>query len=139
VGLARELGYRSIQIQTNGRMLSYAPFVDALLRAGATEFAPALHGADAATHDGLVRARGAFDQVLKGLAHLSRRGVRVVMNSVILQQNTEQLPAMARLFVGLGVQQFQFAFVHALGTAAQHFSWVVPRYSVLELRRPARA
>ncbi len=131
VELARQLGYQSIQIQTNGRMLSYAPYVDKLLAAGATEFAPAIHGPDAATHDALVRAKGAFVQTVRGIEHARRRGARVVLNSVIVQQNYKQLPDTARLFVHLGVQQYQFAFVHALGTAEQYFPQVVPRYQEL--------
>lgn len=129
VKLARQLGYRAVQIQTNGRMLSYAPYVDALIGAGATEFAPALHGPDAATHDALVRAKGAFRQTVIGIEHVRRHGARVVMNSVILEQNFRRLPETARLFVHLGVKQFQFAFVHALGSAEQHFDVVVPRYA----------
>lgn len=131
VELARTLGYGSIQIQTNGRRLSYAPYVDALMDAGVTEFAPALHGADAATHDKLVRAKGAFQQTVMGIANVRKRGARVVLNSVIVQQNYRQLPAMVRLFERLRIQQSQFAFVHALGTAEQFFAHVVPRYGRL--------
>jgi len=128
---ARDLGYRSIQVQTNGRRMSYAPFVDELIEAGVTEFAPALHGANAATHDRLVRAKGAFKQTVKGIVQARKRGARVVLNSVILQQNYRQLPDMARLFVKLGVPQAQFAFVHAVGSAGTHFRHVVPRYSAV--------
>ena len=125
---AKALGYRSIQIQTNGRRMSYAPYLEALIEAGATELAPALHGADAATHDALTQARGSFRQTVKGIRHAQRRGLPVVLNSVIVQSNVAQLPAMVRLFISLGVRQSQFAFVHALGTAEQLFDTVVPRY-----------
>ena len=131
VAEAKTLGYRSIQIQTNGRRLSYAPYVEALVEAGVTEFAPAIHGADARTHDKLTRAKGAFKQTLQGIVNARSRGARVVMNSVIVQQNYRQLPAMTRLFARLRVQQSQFAFVHALGTAEQFFAHVVPRYGNL--------
>lgn len=129
VRYARELGYDSIQVQTNGRRMSYGPYVDELMQAGVTEFAPAIHGADARTHDRLVRAEGAFKQGIKGIANARKRGARVVMNSVILRQNYKQLPAMAELFARLGVPQAQFAFVHALGSAADNFSKVVARYT----------
>ncbi len=128
---ARELGYRSVQIQTNGRRMSYAPFLSAVLEAGATEFAPALHGANASTHDSLTRAKGAFRQTVRGIALASSRGARIVLNTVIVEQNYRQLPDMARLFHKLGVSQSQFAFVHALGTAEQNFDEVVPRYERL--------
>ncbi|MCO4763187.1 MAG: radical SAM protein [Myxococcales bacterium] len=125
---AKALGYRSIQIQTNGRRMSYAPYLDALIEAGATELAPALHGANAQTHDELVQAKGAFRQTVKAIRLAQKRGLPVVLNSVIVQSNVAQLPAMVRLFIQLGVRQSQFAFVHALGTAAQRFDTVVPRY-----------
>ena len=128
---ARDLGYSSIQIQTNGRRLSYLPYLDALLQAGVTEFAPALHGADSATHDELVCANGAFRQTVKGIGNVKKRGARVVLNTVIVQQNHRQLPAMVRLFHRLGIHQAQFAFVHALGAAEQNFAEVVPRYGRL--------
>ena len=129
---ARALGYRTIQIQTNGRLLSRMDRVDALLEAGATEFSPALHGVDSATHDGLTGARGSFRQSLRGIVNLRRRGARVCTNTVVVRDNMEQLPELARLFVELDVQQFQLAFVHALGSAATNFEAVVPRYRDLQ-------
>jgi MoaA/NifB/PqqE/SkfB family radical SAM enzyme len=132
VGAASQLGYRTIQIQTNGRLLSRMERVDGLLEAGATEFSPALHGADAATHDALTNARGSFRQTVRGIVNLRRRGARVNLNSVVVRPNADQLPDMARLFVQLEVDQFQLAFVHALGSAALNFDALVPRYRDIE-------
>jgi hypothetical protein len=42
------------------------------------------------------------------------------------------LPQIAQLLVDLGVGQFQFAFVHALGSAKENFASVVPRMSLVE-------
>jgi MoaA/NifB/PqqE/SkfB family radical SAM enzyme len=131
IAYARELGYRTIQVQSNGRRMSYLPYLDALIDAGANEIAPAIHGATAATHDSLTRARGSFVQTVKGVEHARRRGARIILNSVIVRQNMRELVSMVRLFGRLGVSQSQFAFVHALGTAAQHFDEVVARYSDL--------
>jgi MoaA/NifB/PqqE/SkfB family radical SAM enzyme len=128
VAFARALGYRSIQIQTNGRRMSYPTYLDALIEAGANEIAPALHGATSATHDALTRAKGSFVQTVKGIEHARRRGIRVVLNSVIVRKNAAELVAMVRLFHRLGVAQAQFAFVHALGSAERNFDEVVPRY-----------
>ncbi len=132
VQLAAELGYVTIQVQTNGRLLSREALVDALIDAGVTEFSPALHGPDSATHDGLTSATGSFRQTVRGIVNLRRRGARVVLNSVIVQRNAAQLADMAALFVRLDVHQFQLAFVHALGSAARNFETVVPRYRDIE-------
>ncbi len=126
IALARSLGYDEIQIQTNGRRFYYPAFCRALIDAGATEFSPALHGSTASIHDELTRASGSFDQTVRGIENLVYLGQRVVMNSVITRRNQSDLPRLAALLVGLGVEQFQLAFVHILGTAAAESDAVVP-------------
>lgn len=129
VSHARELGFRIIQLQTNGRMLSHRPTLEALVAAGATEVSPAIHGPNDAIHDALTQAPGSFRQTVRGIRHAKSLGLPVIINSVITQQNVPHLPAMAELFVALDAAQFQFAFVHPLGTAARHFEEIVPRLS----------
>ncbi len=128
---ARSIGFRIIQLQTNGRMLSVPRVVERLAAAGVTEFSPALHGPNAAIHDGSTSVKGSFRQTLTGIRNVRRIGLPVVLNSVITRANHRHLRAMARLFVALEVDQFQFAFVHALGSAAAHFDEVVPRLSAV--------
>lgn len=137
VRAARELGYSSIQIQTNGRMLAYRKAVDALVLAGATEFSPSLHGATAEVHDVLTRADGSFEESVAGIDNAVRSGAYVVTNSVITRQNQDTLPELVRLLVGLGVRHAQLAFVHPVGTALERFDEVVPRLS--ELVQPLAA
>ena len=127
IRLARELGYTSVQIQSNGRRFYYEKFTKAAISAGATEFSPALHGSTAALHDGLTRAPGSYRQTLEGIRTLSRLGQPVITNSVITSSNYKDLPALAQLLVDSGVQQFQLAFVHILGTAQENQDWLVPR------------
>jgi len=126
---AKALGYSVIQIQSNGRRFAYEPFCQKLIAAGANEFSPALHGATADTHDELTGAPGSFEQTLAGIRNLKRLGQTVITNTVINSKNYQELPDLARLFVSVGVDQFQFAFVHILGTAAQNKKWLVPKKS----------
>lgn len=130
VAEARGLGFRVIQIQTNGRMLSSNTFLDQLIEAGATEFSPAIHGPIDVIHDAQTRVPNSFRQTVKGVRNVKERGYPVLINAVITRMNMPYLPAMARLFVKLEVDQFQLAFVHALGTAGQNFEAVVPRLSL---------
>jgi MoaA/NifB/PqqE/SkfB family radical SAM enzyme len=129
VAYASELGYRTIQVQTNGRRLSYLPFVKALVRAGVTEIAPALHGSTPAMHDALVRAPGAFAQVVAGIRNCRGLGLPVITNTVVVNDNYRDLPAIAELLARLGVQQMQLAYVHPAGSAEQDFEHVVARFS----------
>ncbi|HQP36135.1 MAG TPA: radical SAM protein [Polyangiaceae bacterium] len=137
VAAARAMGYRVIQLQTNGRMLAYDRVVEELVKAGVTEFSPALHGATAEVHEALTRAAGSFDQTVAGIRNVRRRGMPVVTNSVVVRANTHQLPALVELLGELGVQQAQLAFVHPVGTAFELFDEVVPRLA--EVVEPIRA
>ncbi len=133
VGYARELDYKSIQIQTNGRMFGYKKFcLDAIRIGGGSaviEFSPSLHGHKAELHDYLTCAPGSFDQTVQGIKNLKALGQRVITNSVINSANYRHLPDLAKLLVKLGVDQFQFAFVHIVGTARENKKWIVPKKS----------
>ena len=129
VQAASDLGYTTIQLQTNGRRLSYRPFVKALVEAGVTEVSPALHGSRPEIHDGLTRAKGAFKQVVKGIRNVREAGLPVISNTVVVQDNVTDLPQLAQLLAQLGANPVQFAFVHPAGTAGEDFDTVVPRFS----------
>jgi MoaA/NifB/PqqE/SkfB family radical SAM enzyme len=129
VKIARDLGFVDIQIQTNGRMFAYLDFCMKTIEAGATQFSPALHGSSSEIHDFLTDAEGSFMQTIQGIKNLKRLGQYVLTNTVITSKNYQDLPDIARIFVDLGVDQFQFAFVHILGTADKNKDWLVPRKS----------
>lgn len=129
VASAKKLGFSQIQIQSNGRMFSYPDFCEKLIRAGATEFSPALHGSTAGIHDGLVCSPGSFNQVVKGIKNLKKFNQFVLTNTVITSKNYKDLPNIAELLARLKVNQFQFAFVHILGSAAKNKNWLIPKKS----------
>lgn len=123
---ARTIGYSPIQIQTNGRMLSYEGLVERLIEAGVTEISPALHGPDAAMHDALTGAEGAFEQTVRGIENAVRSTASVVTNTVVVRQNLHVLADTIRLLHTLGVRHAQLALVHPVGTAAARYDEVVP-------------
>ncbi len=132
VRYAKDLGYSIIQIQTNGRMLAYKKVCEDLVAAGANEFSPALHGHTAELHDYLTCSPGSFKQTARSIRNLKELGQHVLTNSVITRSNYRTLPELAALLVGLGVDQFQLAFVHPLGSAGEKFVEVVARLSLCE-------
>lgn len=127
VRAARAIGYAPIQVQTNGRMLAYEALVARLIEAGVTELSPALHGPDAATHDSLTGAAGAFEQTVRGIENAVRSPAHVVTNTVVVRQNLELLEDTVRLLHRLGVRRAQLALVHLVGTAAERHGEVAPR------------
>ena len=130
VKYAKHLGFERIQIQTNARMLSYKELCVKLIEAGANEFGPALHGHTAELHDSLTTAKGSFDQTVQAIKNLRELGQIIMMNTVVVKQNYKFLPEIAKLLVELDVDQFQFAFVHAMGNAKKNFDKVMPRVSL---------
>lgn len=130
VSYAKQLGFKVIQIQTNGRMLAYKKFCEKLIDAGATEFSPALHGHVAELHEFLTSSKGSFSQVVQGIKNVKQLGRKVIMNCVVTKPNYRYLPEIAKLFVKLGVDQYQFAFVHPVGNAYKNFDSIVPVISL---------
>ncbi len=127
VRAARAMGYESVQVQTNGRRFAYYEYCAALKEAGVTEMGPSMHGSTAAIHEGLTKAPGSFKEVVKGILNCKKLGMYVLTNSVITSANYKDLPELARLLVYLKVDQFQFAFVHMVGTAWKNREWLTPR------------
>ncbi|MFW6025553.1 MAG: radical SAM protein [Candidatus Woesearchaeota archaeon] len=132
VKYAKKLGYEVIQIQTNGRRFSNMKYLKEMFSAGANEFSPALHGHTPQVHDYLTRSPGSWSQTVKGIKNVKKLGGRVVANSVLVKPNYRYLPQMAELFVSLGADQFQFAFMHALGNADVNFESLMARYKLAE-------
>lgn len=67
---AKELGFKRIQIITNGRMLSYKSFLNDLVNSGVNEITLSVHGIDAKTYDKLTNTQNALAQVFKALVNL---------------------------------------------------------------------
>lgn len=130
VKLAKELNYKTIQIQTNARMFAPLAFCKKTIEAGATEFSPALHGYCAEQHDYLTRSPGSFKQTTKAIKNLKSLNAYVLTNTVVVKSNYRNCPEIAKLLVELGVDQFQFAFVHPMGNAWKNFDNVVPCISL---------
>jgi MoaA/NifB/PqqE/SkfB family radical SAM enzyme len=131
VKYAKKLGYKYIQIQSNGRMFSYKDYCKVLIKAGANEFSPALHGSTAKIHNALTRAPGSFEQTVQGIKNLRELDQYILTNTVVMRMNYKDLPNLARLLVDLKVDQFQFAFMHINQIIAHNkklIDKIVPRY-----------
>ena len=129
VRYARLLGYKRVQIQSNGRRFCDRGYAAALVSAGANEFALSLHGSTPALHDELTDVPGSFQKSWAGITGLLGMGQKVITNSVVTRGNMEDLPALAALLAGAGVRHIQFAFVHIVGKAAENAARIVPRKS----------
>lgn len=97
VSEAREMGYATVTVATNGDHLADRRRARALIEAGATHFPLSLHGID--THDDLVGAKGSRERVMRAVDNLLTltRGDadRVSVGLVATRKTLDQLDALA--------------------------------------------
>jgi MoaA/NifB/PqqE/SkfB family radical SAM enzyme len=120
IRLARELGYRSINVTTNGRLLRDRALAERLLTSGLTHLLISLHGATAAVHEAATDAPGSFAETVAGIDHvmaLRPAHVETGMNVTIVRANVEHLMPLTALAVAKGFSKINFQFTTPFGRA----------------------
>lgn len=130
IGYAKDLGFERIQLQSNVRMLAYKDLCKKVIKSGVNEFGPALHGHIPELHDYLTSCKGSFSQTVRAIKNLRELDQYIIMNTVVVKPNYRYLPKLAELFVYLKVDQYQFAFMHAVGNAEKNFDQMMPWVSL---------
>ncbi|HVM98080.1 MAG TPA: radical SAM protein, partial [Candidatus Acidoferrales bacterium] len=105
INLARDLGYRSINVTSNGRMLRDRALAERLLGSGMTHLLISVHGATAAVHDEATGAPGSFEQTISGVDNvmaLRPTELPVGMNVTITRGNVDHLGPLTALAVAKG-------------------------------------
>jgi MoaA/NifB/PqqE/SkfB family radical SAM enzyme len=120
VRLARELGYRSINVTSNGRLLRDRALAESLLGSGVTHLLISLHGATPAVHDAATDTPGSFEQTVAGIdtvMALRPAHVETGMNVTIVRSNVDHLLALTELAVAKGFGKINFQFTTPFGRA----------------------
>ena len=132
VSFAKERGYRTIGLITNGRRLAYADYVKRLVDSGITRVTVSIHGHQPNLHDGLTRCPGSFGQTLAGLDQLVRvqrsHGIQIHTSTVITQRTLPYLRDIFRLLTARGVDLVVYNVMMAKGRGAVHAARLMPRY-----------
>lgn len=123
IAFARKVGYSDIHVTTNGRMAAYPAFAERLVASGVTAISVTLNGPDAATHDAIVGAEGAFAQTVSGIEHLlgstakgaGKPHVDVGVKVTLTRHNQDKLHAIAALAESLGVRRLDVLFLTPFG------------------------
>ena len=132
---AKEIGYERICLTTNGRMLSYKPFLKKLIDNGLNSIIFSIHGSNAESHDFQTRIPGSFNQLIKGLENAQeeakRKNIQVGSNTTITRLNYKELPQIGEFLVSKELKNSEFIFVDPTGEAKNNFKEVVPRITEL--------
>jgi len=92
----------AVRVFTNGTLVSEA-MADALAELRPLAVEMSLHGARPETHERLTGAPGSFAALFRGLERLQRRGVPVVLKSLLTSVNEDELEGMIALAEARGV------------------------------------
>ncbi len=101
---------RSYQIATNGRCFADLDFTRRVLACQPSIIRTSLYGARPRTHDSLTRAKGSFEQTVKGLHNLTAlNAANVMVNYLIFKSNVGELLDAAAIGYEAGVRSFKFS------------------------------
>ncbi len=102
---ARELGF-ALSLKTNGTLLT-PRLADQVAALAPVQVDLSLLGATDATFDAIAQRRGALRRVVRGVRLLQERGVRVKLNTLLLELNVAERQQMVELALELGAQYEQ--------------------------------
>lgn len=131
VSFAKNLGFKTIAMSTNGRMYSYLDFTKKMIKAGLTDIIFSIHGFNAKTHDYLTQSTGSFEQLLAGLANFRKLGFKNIgSNTTIVKHNYKVLPKIGQFIYDQKIENAEFIFVDPnYGGARVNFKELVPQIS----------
>jgi len=114
---ARLMGYQHVQMITNGRMLCYTDFIEALKYAGLDEVTLSLHSHRQDIFETLTGVKGSYHQAMKGLMNALNLKFIVSVDVVINRLNYQQLARTLKFFMRLGVMEFDLLHLVPFGEA----------------------
>lgn len=123
---AKKLGFKQVDIQSNGRMFFYKKVCRRFIDAGVSVFACSLHAHNEKMHDFLTSSPGSFREAVQGIKNLKELGQQIANQAVISKVNYSLLPEITAFLIDLGIDRIQLNFIQPLGVAEKNFDLLVP-------------
>lgn len=134
VRYAKQIGYYTVAMTTNGRMFSYEKFTKEIVKCGLNSAVFSIHGHTSELHDYLTNVKGSFKQACQGLKNLRKikPNAYICTNTTINKLNFKFLPQIAENNIKIGANACEFIFIHPRGNALRNFDKVVPSLTEIE-------
>lgn len=129
IAFTKKLGFRVIEITTNGRMFSYPYTARKFVENGVNSIIYSIYGSDATSHDSLTKSKGSFEQILKAIENTKKLGIPFFANVLIVKQNYKKLPEITEFLANESCESCDFVYVSPLGSAYSEFDEIVPSIS----------
>ncbi|MFA6383330.1 MAG: radical SAM protein [Parcubacteria group bacterium] len=114
---ARQLGYKHVQMISNGRMLAYENFVQKLKEAGLDEVTLSLHSHKKNDFEKMSGVKGSYLQAMRGLKNALDNNFIVSVDIVINKINYKTLKETMIFFEKMGVSEFDLLHLVPFGSA----------------------
>jgi organic radical activating enzyme len=128
---AKSLGFRTIEIQTNGVRAADRAYAESLVRAGLNKVTVSLHSKDPETSDAITKMKGAFPKTVEALHAFRALGVETQIAHVLTKANYRELPGFVRwLTETFPPREAHLSMCLALaqGISDLVYSWAIPRF-----------
>jgi uncharacterized Fe-S cluster-containing radical SAM superfamily protein len=125
IGYMKKRGFRDIMLSTHGRRLCDKRFCGELALAGLTSLRIPIYGSTAAVHDSVTKAEGSFRETIEGLRLLIDLApqMKILLHSLILKQNKDDINSIISLAKGLGIDTVAFSIPCV---AVKDYSFYIP-------------
>lgn len=114
---AKDLGYESVGVKSNGLRLCYPEVVAELLDAGVGHFSVSVWGASPAAHDALSRTEGSFEMMEMGVKHVLDLGGSVSAEVLLTTETVPRLPRLGEALFDLGLRDLRLWLYSLFGSA----------------------
>lgn len=111
VRAAKQLGYASVKLQSNGLLLAHGPNVERLAAAGVDRWHVSIHTHEERAYERLVRREGTYAAMVDALRGLVARGHDPTADVILKTDTFARLPAAIRWLHELGVRSVHLWFV----------------------------
>ena len=105
-----------VAVSPNGTLLT-AEAIRNLKKAGVKRISVSIDGSTAERHDAIRRVPGAFDEAIAGLAACRQAGLAFQLNTTVMRQTKDDLPAVGDLAVRIGAEAWHVFMLVPTGRA----------------------
>lgn len=132
---AKILGFRTIEIQSNGVKAADLAYAKELADAGLNKITVSLHSVNPEKSDEITRLPRAFGKTIQAMQNFRQMGVLTQVAHVITKANYKELPTTVRFLRETFPEKeghLSICFAIAQGISDLVFSWVIPTFTEIK-------
>ncbi|MEF3280839.1 MAG: radical SAM protein [Elusimicrobiota bacterium] len=127
---AKKIGFKIIQMVTNGQKMSDPEFSKKLFRSGLNSITFSVHSHNERLHDKIVGIKGAFRKTIKAIENAIENGVYITISTAITIINYKDILLLVKfLNERYGIETYNLIATHFIGLAGRNKDRLKLKYS----------